>query len=92
MDNSKMDKERWAQAVKAASCAASYRREHGFTETRDDYFVDGVQWADENPRKGLVDIEKAAEWLDETLRNTDFYDDEREEFVKAFKKAMGNEG
>lgn len=42
-------------------------------------------------KKGLVDIEKAAEWLDETLRNTDFYDDEREEFVKAFKKAMYEE-
>ena len=25
--------------------------------------IDGATWADENPRKGLVDIEKACEWL-----------------------------
>ena len=33
-------------------------------------------------------IEKAAEWLDETLRNTDFYENEIELMVKEFKKAM----
>jgi aminoglycoside/choline kinase family phosphotransferase len=33
-------------------------------------------------------IEKAAEWLDKTLRNTDFYEDEIELMVKEFKKAM----
>ena len=26
-------------------------RERGMTETNDDYFVDGVQWADEHPKK-----------------------------------------
>ena len=33
-------------------------------------------------------IEKAAEWLDKTLRDTDFYEDEIELFIKEFKKAM----
>lgn len=56
MGNSKMTRERWAQAVMAGSNDRNYRREQHFTETRDDYFVDGVQWADENPRKGLVDM------------------------------------
>lgn len=33
-------------------------------------------------------IEKAAEWLDKTLRDTDFYENEIELFIKEFKKAM----
>ena len=33
-------------------------------------------------------VEKAAGWLDETLRNTDFYENEIELMVKEFKKAM----
>jgi hypothetical protein len=33
-------------------------------------------------------IEKACEWLDETLRNTDFYENEIELMVNEFKKAM----
>ena len=33
-------------------------------------------------------IEKAAKWLDETLRNTDFYENEIELMIEEFKKAM----
>ena len=33
-------------------------------------------------------IEKAAEWIDETLRNTDFYENEIELMINDFKKAM----
>lgn len=33
-------------------------------------------------------MEKACEWLDETLRNTDFYENEIELMVEEFKKAM----
>lgn len=33
-------------------------------------------------------IEKAAKWLDETLRNTDFYENEIELMVEEFKKYM----
>ena len=27
----------------------------------------GAEWADENPRKGLVDIDKACKWLEKNL-------------------------
>ena len=33
-------------------------------------------------------IEKAVEWLDKTLRDTDFYENEIELFIKEFKKSM----
>lgn len=58
MDNSKMDVERWKQAVKAGSNDSNYRREHGMTETCDDYFVDGVQWADEHPIYNILPKDK----------------------------------
>ena len=29
----------------------------------------GATWADEHPRKGLVEIDKAVEWLNENLTN-----------------------
>jgi len=32
-------------------------------------FVAGAKWADRNPRKGLVDIDKVCEWLEENLDN-----------------------
>lgn len=50
-ENESMPIERWREAVKAGSNAANYRRARGYTETKDDYFVDGVQWADEHPTK-----------------------------------------
>lgn len=49
IDNGRMSVERWKEAVKAGSNDANYRHEKGYTMTRDDYFVDGVQWADEHP-------------------------------------------
>lgn len=49
LKNERMSVERWKQAVSAGACQASYRRKRGYTETCDDYFVDGVQWADEHP-------------------------------------------
>ena len=47
--NDRMAVERWKQACKAGSDQSNYRRERGLTETNDDFFVDGVQWADEHP-------------------------------------------
>lgn len=47
--NDRMSIERWKEAVDASCKQKNYRRERGMTETRDDYFVDGVQWADEHP-------------------------------------------
>jgi len=59
LDNGDMSVERWKQAVEAASNQRNYRSSKGLTETRDDYFVDGVQWADEHPIKSKeVDLEK----------------------------------
>lgn len=58
IDNGRMSVERWKEACKAGCIQRNYRRERGLTEARDDYFVDGVQWADEHPRKGLVDLNK----------------------------------
>ncbi len=49
LDNGNMPIERWKEACEAASCQANYRKSKGLTETCDDYFVDGVQWADEHP-------------------------------------------
>lgn len=62
LDNRKMSVERWKEACKAASCQANYRKSKGLTETCDDYFVDGVQWADEHSIKMKeVDLEKEIE-------------------------------
>lgn len=33
-------------------------------ENRDGFII-GAKWADQHPRKGLVDIDKACEWLNE---------------------------
>lgn len=54
LDNGDMSIERWKQAVEAASNQRSYRSSKGLTENRDDYFVDGVQWADEHPKEEPV--------------------------------------
>ena len=64
LDNGDMSVERWKQAVEAASNQMNYRSSKGLTETIDDYFVDGVQWADEHPIKSKeVDLEKEVESL-----------------------------
>ena len=81
LDNGNMPIERWKEACEAASCHANYRKSKGLTETCDDYFVDGVQWADEHPIKAKeVDLEKedllkkAISWFetiaDDTMRIT----------------------
>ncbi len=49
LKNDRMAVERWKKAVEAGSNQSNYRRERGMTMTKDDAFVDGVQWADENP-------------------------------------------
>ena len=49
--NEKMSVERWKKAVEAGCCQRNYRRERELTQTNDDFFVDGVQWADEHPKQ-----------------------------------------
>ena len=53
-------------------------------------FKRGVEWGDEHPRKGLVDIDKVYKWLEENLHmyNTSECKGDRIAFVEDFKKAM----
>lgn len=55
-------------------------------------FINGACWADENPRKGLTDINKACEWLSENTYSIFFkpctLNEAVNEFVDNFKKAM----
>ena len=32
-------------------------------------FIDGAEWADEHPKQGLINIEKACKWLDDNFMN-----------------------
>lgn len=68
-ENESMPIERWREAVKAGSNASNYRRERGYTQTKDDYFVDGVQWADEHPTKDS--FKKYPSWSLSIFRFTD---------------------
>ena len=51
---------------------------------------DAIDWADEHPRKGLVDIDKVCKWFEENLHmyNTSECEGDRIDFVEDFKKAM----
>jgi hypothetical protein len=49
-------------------------------------FREGAKWADSHPRKGLVDIDKACEWLIENYPTND--GGELYIFIKDFQKAM----
>lgn len=56
-------------------------------------FKKGVDWSDNHPRKGLVDINKACEWLKGNLAdriyNRDcYFDTFAELFIEDFRKAM----
>lgn len=48
---------------------------NGFNDHDKEIFTIGAEWADSRPRKGLVDIEKACEWLkDNANEYLDWYD------------------
>ena len=67
LDNGNMPIERWHEAVQAAVNQSNYRKSQGFTETCDDFFVDGVQWADEHPIQAKevdLDNEIDSQWKD----------------------------
>ena len=61
-------------------------------------FTRGVKWADENPKEGLVSIDKACEWLKNSLYDTQdncgykvvasFDSVDVNEFINDFKRAM----
>ena len=47
-------------------------------------FIAGAEWADEHPRKGLVDIDKACEYIKEYAP----IDHDCDGFIEDFRKAM----
>ena len=56
-------------------------------------FIQGALWADSCPRKGLVDIEKACEWLKDNIHDyymtgefEQWFDDMFEDFRKAMEE------
>lgn len=51
-------------------------------------FVQGAIYADQHPRKGLVDIEKACEWLSDYIKYFNFWEDGTQRDVEEFRKAM----
>ena len=54
------------------------------------YFIEGAEWADENPRKGLVDIDMACEWLLDNYFNYAHNSLGSEYLENDFRKAMGD--
>lgn len=85
-----MDIKRKEQAIREA-------HRQGFTsshcpegELDDDLgwgFLDGVAWADENPKEGLVSIEKACEYLESAIKPYLGYG-ATSDFVDTFRKVM----
>lgn len=50
-------------------------------------FIEGAEWADEHPKEGLVDINKACKYLESKIRMYTSFDDTCE-FIDNFRKAM----
>ena len=42
---------------------AAYDNDRESLSSERKYFIEGARWADEHPRKGLVDINKVCQWL-----------------------------
>ena len=70
-----------------------------YIEGYEEGFIHGAKWADENPKKGLVDIDKVCKYLDNVLYEVvsgisglpDIMSIENttmEDFIKNFRKAM----
>ena len=59
-------------------------------------FIAGAKWADEHPKEGMVSIDKACAWLNDTMDYLDcgdydrltHYADTIEEMIDDFRKAM----
>ena len=92
LKNDRMAVERWKKAVEAGSNQSNYRRERGLTMTKDDAFVDGVQWADENPAetqwRSVDDWPKDGEPILMKLDNGKYQYSEWEEDGKGFNEGF----
>ena len=40
-------------------------------------FIEGAKWADENPKEGLVSIDKVCEWIEENIWDFPWYDPDK---------------
>lgn len=52
-------------------------------------FLTGVEWADEHPKEGLVNIEKAAEWVKNAFKGPfgeGLAENIKQDFIKAMTK------
>lgn len=58
---------------------------NGFNDHDKEIFTIGVEWADSRPRKGLVDIDKAYEWIADHITE---YLDRSDWMAEEFRKAM----
>ena len=78
---------------------ARYSVSHPFVDIAKESFIEGAKWADENPKEGLVSIDKVCKYLDNVLYEVvsgisglpDIMSIENttmEDFIKNFRKAM----
>lgn len=51
------------------------------------HYIQGAEWADQHPRKGLVDIEKVIEWLN-TVDFSNYVEDLKCIYVGQLKKDL----
>ena len=65
MTREEREKEAHKQGVKEVKNTYPFIHNEEFScEDMVDMFLKGVKWADEHPRKGLFDIEKAYDWIE----------------------------
>lgn len=76
------------EEIKQASELAYPYSNGVFTDGMRDCFIKGAEWTDQHPRKGLVDIEKACEWLSDYIKYFNFWEDGTQRDVEEFRKAM----
>ncbi len=82
------------EQVDATNLACDYG--WGDCDIQQQCFKAGVEWADQNPRKGLWDAEKVCKWLKDNANDyLDWYDWEqcrvnKDELLYGLRKAMEN--
>lgn len=72
-----------------AECAVTDEKYAEFKEG----LIWGAKWADTNPKKGMINIDKACEWLEHHVNDDKYYSCIGEEIlipylIEDFKKAM----
>ena len=76
-----------------------YPIQHPFLDISKESFIEGAKWADENPKEGLVSIDKVCKYLDNVLYEVvsgisslpdvmSIENTTMEDFIKNFRKAM----